>query len=549
VREPIDEVEVASAEKRGAVDRWDAVDWRAIVEVAGAAVFVYQDETLRYLNQAACALTGYEPEELIGRPFWTVLAPEDQPRVRERGMAQQAGRELSKRYEVRVVRKDGQVRFVDFVGSRISWQGRPAALGVARDVTPRVTAERKLVASLREVQARTRKLDQLQRLESLGVLAGGVAHEFNNILQAIVGNAALVQKTFPPDAMEHDCCAEVLAASRRAAELCREMLAYSGRGRFVVERVDLSDALRELARLLESAVEAPARLEVAFASGLPLIEVDRTQLQQVALNLATNARESYRGAAGAVSIRTFEVGPPHEGCGAVCFGQLRADRRYAALEVSDRGEGLSAAALERVFDPFFSTKRNGRGLGLSAVVGIVRAHDGVLCLDSEPGLGTTIRVLWLAAQDAAVEDVVRRPGEAARPFHGTVLLAEDEPSVRRAARRILEAFGFEVLVAEDGQRAIELLTEEPERVSVALLDVVMPRVGGEEAFWAMRAVRPDLPVILMSGYTVSRVPETIRGLASFLQKPFTPESLAAKLAEALGHAVPLRPLHGPGRLL
>jgi len=356
------------------------------------------------------------------------------------------------------------------------------------------------------------------------VLAGGIAHDFNNLLHVVLGNADLARLHLPTANPARDHLDEVVRATQRAAELTQQLLAYSGRGAVETRRLNLSEEVRDMATLLRTAISKQAALVWDLASDLPAISADPTQLRQVVMNLITNASDALGEASGTITLRTGRAEDPRAGSG---------PHDFVFLEVSDTGCGMDSGTLQRIFDPFFSTKFSGRGLGLAAVMGIVESHNGHIRIRTGPGEGTTFRIL-LPAVGAAPDDAAPpRSSVADWRGRGTVLLAEDEDGVREVVGRMLERLGFRVLSAEDGVAALEALDRSDGAMTAVLLDVSMPRMGGAETLRRIRARRPDLPIVLMSGYTEQEVAAKLlegnHGATAFLQKPFLPEDLAGVL--------------------
>jgi signal transduction histidine kinase/CheY-like chemotaxis protein len=377
------------------------------------------------------------------------------------------------------------------------------------------------------------KVLEVQKLESLGVLAGGIAHDFNNLLVAILGNASLALLDLPEDSPARQSIADIEVASQRAGELARQMLAYSGRSRFQVEPIELGELVRELMTLLQVSIGKSVVIKLDLSKDPIIVDADAAQLRQVVMNLVINAADAIGDRSGFVTIRV---------------GQLRADAayladvhpeaelaagHYAALEVSDTGMGMDTATQARIFDPFFTTKFAGRGLGLAAVLGIVRGHGGALRVYSEIGRGSTFRIVLplSASSPAPVED-------ADEVWFGTgrVLTVDDDAMVRSVARRLLQSFGLTVVEAAGGREAIDCFAADPDGIDAILLDLTMPDVGGAEVFREVRAIRPDVPIVLMSGYHEDEVGAAFDGdgLAGFVQKPFTPADLAKRMRVALG---------------
>jgi PAS domain S-box-containing protein len=417
---------------------------------------------------------------------------------------------------------DAEIHLMSFVSG-----GHQFFQLTSQNVTERKQAEQKQ----REFEA---QMQQAQKLESLGILAGGIAHDFNNLLTAILGHANLALMDLAPESPARENLREIDKASSRAAELCRQMLAYAGKGRFVVESINLSRLVEELTRLLYVSISKKVLLRCQLAEGLPAIDADPAQLRQLAMNLVINAADAIGDADGIITISTGTMQCDED---SLRGGPLTAPPipgRYVYLEVIDTGCGMDAKTQARIFDPFFTTKFAGRGLGLAAVLGIVRSHRGVLKVDSEPGRGTTFRVLFPASTKDAVP--VQSDGNPP-PWRGkgTILLVDDEEPVRNVSGRMLERSGFAVLRAGDGLEAIELFRAHAAEIVCVLLDLAMPRMDGEETFKELRRIQPDVRVILASGYSDQEISQRFQnlGLAGFIEKPYRVEALTAKLREVL----------------
>jgi signal transduction histidine kinase/CheY-like chemotaxis protein len=379
------------------------------------------------------------------------------------------------------------------------------------------------------------QMQRTQKLESLGVLSGGIAHDFNNLLTGILGNSDVVLQSMPKSSREYDLLDQVKTAAMAAADLTAQLLAYSGRGNYRMEPTDLSDLVEEMGRLLGSSISKKVRLEYDLGRELPLVEVDPTQIRQVVMNLITNASEAIGDAPGDVRLHT---GSMHVGREKLAESYTHDDLppgQYIFVEVVDNGCGMREETLQKIFDPFFTTKFTGRGLGLAALLGIVRRHHGTIFVSSQLGAGTTFRVL-LPASDAERTTEDSRNDEAdAWQGSGRALVIDDEPGIRRFARLLLVEAGFEVQLAADGDEGIELFAAEAGLPDLILLDLTMPRKGGIEVLSEIRRHSATVPVVLMSGFTEGEVASVLESDARthFLQKPFTSESLEKVLRIAL----------------
>lgn len=503
--------------------------YSAVVQHAKDGVIIIQDDHVRFANRSLEEALGYAHGEMENTPLLNHVAPEHRALIAERVKARLEGKEVPQIYEARLMRRDGTVMEVELSASIIQYRGKAADVCILRDITDRRRMEeerRKFEVQMREVQ----------KLESLGILAGGIAHDFNNLLTAILGNADLAQLSLSPVSPARRYIEEIMRVSHRAADLCGQMLAYSGKGRFVVSRYDISEIVREMGQMLDVTISKKAMMRYALTEGLPAVEADATQMRQVIMNLITNASEALGDKKGVITVATGVME-----CDEAYLSESYLDDHlpggaYVYLEVSDTGCGMDNEARRRIFDPFFTTKFTGRGLGLAAVLGIVRGHKGAIKVYSEMDKGTTFRVL-LPAMEWEPGDRVRTLDETA-PLKGagTVLLVDDEPFVRNVASAMLIQLGFQVLTAGNGREGVEVFRTHGAEITCVILDLMMPEMGGEETFRELRKLRGDIPVILSSGYNEQDVTQRFvgRGLSGFIQKPYTVASLRSVLKQVLG---------------
>ncbi len=405
--------------------------------------------------------------------------------------------------------------------------GREVLFTSWRDITDRKQAEEDRLSLQRQVL-------HAQKLESLGVLAGGIAHDFNNLLTAILTNINLAEEQLPP---QSPVLAQLSAAGRatlKAADLTRQMLAYSGKGRFVVKAHDFNAVVKELANLVKASTPKGVTLTFALEDGLPPVEADAAQIQQVILNLVTNAADAIGDQAGEIRIATSVRLMDESFLGAELPGQGLRPGQHVVLEVADTGCGMAPDVLARIFDPFFTTKPKGHGLGLAAILGILRGHYAGLQVLSEPGVGSTFRFYFPSAGLPGGATVEPPPGPDVH-FSGRILLVDDEEAILQAGRQALEGLGFQVETARDGIEAIDVFTRQATAFRLALVDLTMPRMGGRDCFRALRSLQPDLPVVLSSGFSEQEsVHEFLgEGLAGFIQKPYTLPQMRQVLAAAL----------------
>jgi PAS domain S-box-containing protein len=514
-------------------------------------------------NPVAPRLLGFPAEELVGRVYLDLIRPDFRPAAR-RFYRQQLARKLSHTYfEFPVIAKDGREIWFGQNVEIIEDEGRVAGFqAITRDITVRRRSEEVLRSAREELEQRVkertaeleaanerlrqemierqreeqerRKLEaqiqHKQRLESLGVLAGGIAHDFNNLLAVIMGHASLALIDLPEHSNVRESLEEVVSASKSAAQLTEQMLAYSGRGKFTIEPIDLSQLIEDVTRLASALLSKKAALRLNLARELPIVQGDPSQLRQVVINLLTNASDALEGGSGDIQVTT--------GTQQVREGELPSVLRdrglpggnYVFLEVADTGCGMEQSTIARIFEPFFTTKFTGRGLGLAAVQGIVRGHDGTLLVESEPGSGSKFRVLLPAGETATARKsavALDKADEDDWEADIVVLVADDEPAVRAVARRILERCRVTVLTAVDGYDAVRQFEARSGEISAVLLDLTMPGLDGAEVFQRLMKINPAVKVILSSGYDVHDVSLQCGSLkpAGFLRKPYSPAEL------------------------
>ncbi len=390
-----------------------------------------------------------------------------------------------------------------------------------------------------------RKMQEAQKLESLGVLAGGIAHDFNNLLQVILGNTALVHGELPPGSHYRASLDAVESAARRATDLTQQMLAYAGKGRFVVQRLDLNVVVAEMTTLLQSSIGKNVTLRYHLGADLPQIEADATQIRQIVMNLIINASEAIGAAEGTITLFTRVTPVDRAYLDTTYLAPDLPAGPYICFEVADTGRGMDTETLAKIFEPFFTTKFTGRGLGLAAVLGIVRGHGGALKVQSQHGRGTTFTLLfpglaWEQQRGGLKRHPAAEPREQARAAlpagsGGTILVIDDEEGVCKIAARMLQHFGFKVLTAPDGRTGVEMFRADPDAVAAVLLDLTMPRMSGEQTFRELQQIKSDTPIVLMSGYTEEEATQRFDGmnLASFIQKPFTLKELRERVQQAL----------------
>jgi PAS domain S-box-containing protein len=477
---------------------------------------------ITYVNDRFCAISKYSREELLGQDH-RIVNSGHHPKsfMQELWRTILAGRVW--KGEIKNRAKDGtyywvEATIVPFLGT----DGKPAQfVAIRTDITQRKEAEE--------------ALRQSQKLESLGVLAGGIAHDFNNLLTVILGNANLGTLSLPTESPARTYLAQIEVSCLRAADLTRQLLTYSGKGQPQLVDVDLNRIVEEMTQLLAVSISKKALVRYDLAPSLPPITADPSQMQQLVMNLVTNASEAIGDErSGLITVRT--------GVQTLDEAYLKSlhpllpltSGRYVTLEMSDTGCGMSPEIQERIFDPFYTTKFTGRGLGLSAMLGILRGHHGSLKVYSEVGRGSVFK-LFLPAAGVPLRETPPTGLQPPWSGRGMLLLVDDEPGALAVARTLAEALGFQVIEATDGREAAAIFELRHRELRAVIMDLTMPHMDGRQAFLQMRAVNAAVPVILTSGYSEQEVLREFlgRGLAGFLPKPYQQTQFISVLRQAL----------------
>ena len=486
-------------------------------------VLCEMDGTFVQANRAYLETIGYSHEEALKLRYWDVTPGEyDADEAEQLRSMEETGRYGP--YEKVYIRKTGERVPVLLNGMVVKGaDGVERIWSIVENITERKQAEEERRRF--EVQ-----IQHTQKLESLGVLAGGIAHDFNNLLMGVLGNADIALLDLSPVSPVRENLVDIKKASQRAAELAKQMLAYSGKGRFIVEPLDLSEAVEEMAHMLEVSVSKSVVLKYEFGDNLPAVNADATQIRQVIMNLITNASEAIGDKSGIIVITTGAMQVDRTYLQEMYLDENLPDGLYVTLEVTDTGCGMDTETRAKIFDPFFTTKFTGRGLGMAAVLGIIRGHGGAIRIYSEVGKGTSIKVLLPAVEAEAVsagktETAVDWRGS------GTVLLVDDDETVRAIGATMLGRLGMRVITVVDGREAVDVFRKRPDEIDCVILDLTMPRMGGEDAFRGLRSIRNDLPIIMSSGYNEQEVTQRFvgKGIAGFVQKPYELKNLAAVL--------------------
>ncbi len=485
------------------------------------------------VNDTLLNMTGYTREELLHQNA-RILYPTDEDyehvgREKYRQMAEMGSGAVETRWQ----RKDG--RIIDVYLCSAYLDTNDASKGATLSVLD-ITERKRLEMERLEME---RRLLHSQKLESLGVLAGGIAHDFNNLLAAIIGNLDITLYQLSQVAPARGAIEDCLKAAKRAADLTRQMLAYSGRGHFIVADISLNELIEENLHILKSAVSKNVSIGLSLADDIPCISADVAQVQQVVMNFITNASEAIGEMQGSIHITTGVMD-----CDEAYLEKSLAEEKppagkFVYLEVADTGCGMDEETKQKLFDPFFTTKFTGRGLGMAAVIGIVRGHKGAIFVESEVGKGTTIRVLFSAVErkpevKAEKLRIEHAETETYQPSDKTVLIVDDEEFVRDMCNDMVMSFGYQTLTAEDGMKAVEIYGEHYKEIDCVILDLSMPRMSGYETFLKLKKLNPDVKVILSSGYEKEEATRKFEreSLAGFVQKPYRMKSLRAELAKS-----------------
>jgi PAS domain S-box-containing protein len=513
--------------------------YRSILDSVSDAVSIHDAEscTILQVNRRMCELFRCAPEEALdfamgdissNIPPYTHAEAVTRMRMAAKGVPQI--------FEWHARDRQGNLFWADMTMRHATIGSQSRIIVTVRDITSRKEHE--------EAQRRMNsQIQHTQRLESLGMLAGAIAHDFNNLLTAVLGNVDLAVTTLAPNAPGLAYLKSIDQAARQATDLCRQLLAYAGKGGCTVQRMGLAHLIQEMVYILDVSIPKKVRLRYQMDENLPLIEGDASQLRQVLLNLVVNAAEAIGDQPGDITVTAGTTRCDNAFLAACLLGSMRSEGEYVTLKVTDTGLGMDPSIIERIFDPFFTTKLAGRGLGLAAVLGIVRAHHGAIHVTSELSHGTTITILFPALSGTltpAQPETPAEPSDALTAWqgHGTILIVDDEETVRTLAGNMLTHLGFQILQASNGEEALERFrTAEAggQPVTCVILDLTMPRMDGEESFRELQKIRKDVCVLLSSGYPEETLSARFSntGLAGFLQKPYRLASLQRKLAELL----------------
>ncbi len=497
---------------------------RALLETTFEGFVVSRAGFVLEANEGFASMCGYELPEVIGMNPIDVTTPESAATI-----GRNIRDEVHSSYVVEGVRKDGSRFPMEIQGTECYFEGERVRITGFRDLT----REREREAQREKLEERMR---QGQQLESLGVLAGGIAHDFNNLLVGVLGNAELVAQELPEGSRTRAAVDAIQLAATRAAELVGEMLIQAGQSHPRARPTHLPELITEMKELLWATLPKTVELELRFTPRLPPVMADPTQLRQVVMNLITNAADASESKGGAMQVEASEVQLDAAPDGLAPTLELLPGR-YVRVLVRDHGEGMDDATVARMFEPFFTTKFAGRGLGLAAVLGILRSHRGGIAVHSEPGRGTSVELFLPVAEEgqAPDQDTLEHLPPRASTEHPCVLVVDDEQLVRDVAVRMLQAAGYDVLSARDGEQGLQVFAENIDRVQAVVLDMAMPGLDGSEVYKELRTMSRTVPVLFSSGYLDPDLPIGPGGShrVDFLQKPYRMAALAERIEELL----------------
>jgi two-component system, cell cycle sensor histidine kinase and response regulator CckA len=493
--------------------------YRQVVENAHDAIFIAQDGFIKFPNSRLATIFGYSLEELTKKPFVEFVHPDDRELVAKSHHKRMQGEEVPSTDSFRAVNKSGHTLWVELGSVFLSWEGRPASLNFLRDIT----VEKKLESQL--VHA--------QKMEAVGTLAGGIAHDFNNLLQAVQGYAEFLLLSKGEREPGYRELQEITRAARRGGELTRQLLTFSRKVESKLQPIDLNRIIEDVRSLLERTIPKMIKIEMHLTGNLHHVNADASQVEQVLMNLAVNARDAITDG-GTLRIETKNVVLDED------------DRRsqpeltpgkYVLLAVADTGQGMDKTILENIFDPFFTTKEVGKGtgLGLAMVYGIVKNHHGHIKCVSKPGEGTTFEIYLPAVEHPGRGAAIVTGTEVLRGGHETILLVDDDNSLRDLGQQILQAYGYTVLSAPDGDTALQVYQECRDRIDLVLLDLIMPGMGGDQCLQRILEVNYQAKIIIASGYSsnVETEKATECGAKAFIQKPYEVQQMLQMVREVL----------------
>jgi len=494
--------------------------YRLLVENAGEAIFIAQDEILKFCNPATERLTGYSKEELASISFVELIHPEDREMVLERYQKRLRNEKVETGYSFRVIDRNGMGHWVYITSTITNWEGKPATLNFINDIT----SQKNLETQLR----------QAQKMEAIGTLAGGVAHDFNNLLTTIIGNAELALMQIHKGDPLNEYIEEIKNAGNTAASLTRQILTFSRKQIVQPKVLSINKVLHDMEKMLQRLIREDIEMVVDLDSELWPVHIDPGQIEQVLMNLVVNAGDAMPEG-GKLLIETANV---HlDSAYFRNHGVEDTPGAYVMLAVTDNGTGMDEKIRDRIFEPFFTTKElgHGTGLGLSTVYGIMKQNNGYVWVYSEPGKGTTFKVYFPKAGTDIISDTEEQVDDNLLKGSETILVVEDSKTLLKMAQKMLEKYGYQILTAQNGIEAMEIFRGHDGPIHLILTDVVMPKMGGRDLAEKIQSEKPEVKFIYMSGYTDRAISDNglLHKGVEFIQKPFAPRNLALKVREVL----------------
>ena len=512
-------IDITEEKKAEAALRESEEKYRLLVETANDAIFIAQDEVVKFPNPKTIELSGYSSDELNRIPFKNLIHDEDRKMVLERYQRRLRGERPPSTYSFRIVNKSGEEIWVQLNAALITWEGRPATINLLRDIT--------------EFKRLELKLQQAQKMEAVGTLAGGIAHDFNNLLQAINGYTQILLMNRKENDPGHRELKAIEDAVERAAQLVLQLLTFSRKVETKRRPIDINHEIKEVRNLLQRTIPRMIDIELHLAEDLRAVNADSGQLQQILMNLGTNARDAMPEG-GRLVIETENITLDGEDS----WTNLEVNPgEYVLLTVSDTGQGIDKETVENIFDPFFTTKEIGKGtgLGLASAYGIIKSHGGHITCYSEAGRGTTFKIYLPVAESMAEISAPKTMAASLKPGHENILVVDDEEWIRDIATEMLEHYGYNVFSAHSGEEALNVYNRQGDEIDLVILDLGMPGMGGHKCLKELLNLDPDLKVIIASGYSPDGEMKEVlaSGASSFVAKPYQMTDLLKAVRQTL----------------
>jgi PAS domain S-box-containing protein len=489
--------------------------YRNLVERANDGIAIIQDALIKYINPRLSEICGYTFDEVAGKPFSVFIYPEEIPKVVDHYQRRLAGEEIPSIYETALRHRNGSKIDIEINTRVITYQEKPTGFVIVRDLTERKRLET--------------QLQQARKMEAIGTLAGGIAHDFNNLLMGILGSTSLMLFNLESNHPHYEDLKNIEQHIQSGAELTKQLLGFARGGRYEVKSIDLNKLIKKTSEMF-GRTKKEIRIYTKYQKNIWPVEADQSQIEQVILNLYVNAWQAMPSG-GDLYLQSENVSFDEDHVKPLGIEP----GRYVKLSITDTGVGMDEATKQRIFDPFFTTKEMGRGtgLGLASVYGIIKNHGGIIGVNSKKGEGTTFTI-YMPASDKGIVEEKGVPGETLKGTE-TVLLVDDEDRIVDIGKKILKIMGYKVLVARSGKEAIELYKKNQAGIDIVVLDMIMPGIGGGEAYDRLKEINPHVRVLLSSGYSINGEATEIleRGCNGFVQKPFSMKELSRRIREIL----------------